>query len=71
MGVLWGYFDSAVSTLAFRNLRSEDRSENAGTQRSREEIAFVVDKVNDVPVVALVDAEIAMSGLGSDTTIDS
>ena len=57
---------------AFGNLLPEHKVEKVESLlKQKFKVAFVGDGVNDAPVIALADAEIAMGGLGSDATIET
>ena len=57
---------------AYGDLLPEDKVEKVTFFKNQNlKIAFVGDGVNDVPVVALAHAGIAMGGLGSDATIET
>ena len=57
---------------AYGDLLPENKVEKVeALKQAGKHIAFIGDGVNDAPVIALADAGIAMSGLGSDATIET
>lgn len=56
---------------SFGNLLPEDKVKILEEYKQNNNVAFVGDGINDVPVIRLADVGIAMGGLGSDATIEA
>ena len=56
---------------SFGNLLPEDKVKILEEYKKNNNVAFVGDGINDVPVIRLADVGIAMGGLGSDATIEA
>lgn len=77
--MLSGDDESVVSEISkklkidksFGNLLPEDKVKILEEYKKNNNVAFVGDGINDVPVIRLADVGIAMGGLGSDATIEA
>ena len=56
---------------SFGNLLPEDKVKILEEYKKNNNVAFVGDGINDVPVIRLANVGIAMGGLGSDATIEA
>ena len=56
---------------SFGNLLPEDKVKILEEYKKNNNVAFVGDGINDVPVIRFADVGIAMGGLGSDATIEA
>ena len=56
---------------SFGNLLPEDKVKILEEYKKNNNVIFVGDGINDVPVIRLADVGIAMGGLGSDATIEA